>query len=169
MVLKSFCINHIRVTLIDVELPDVELDDGSKMSVLSVTFPDGQKIQPCCGDEGDEEPFILKCKVTFCSPRPVSFTQPVKFVDTEGNRLAMSSFPTKVILIFVQNLQSIKKRRPHKILSHRCINVYRCHSNINHRVRLFGFHGSTPVFPRCLRIALTSFQGLTRVSLQCPA
>ncbi|XP_033635373.1 cilia- and flagella-associated protein 47-like isoform X1 [Asterias rubens] len=78
-----------KVTLIDVELPDVELDDGSKMSVLSVTFPDGQKIQPCCGDEGDEEPFILKCKVTFCSPRPVSFTQPVKFVDTEGNSFSI--------------------------------------------------------------------------------
>ncbi|XP_022089961.1 cilia- and flagella-associated protein 47-like isoform X2 [Acanthaster planci] len=78
-----------KETVIDVELPDVELDDGSKMSVLSVTFPDGQKIQPCCGDEGDEEPFILKCKVTFCSPRPVSFTQPVKFVDTQGNSFSI--------------------------------------------------------------------------------
>ena len=71
--------------MIDVELPDVELDDGSTLSVLSVTFPDGQTIQPCCAEEGHEEPFVLKCKVTFSSPRPVSFTQPIKFVDTEGN------------------------------------------------------------------------------------
>ena len=36
-------------------------------------------------------------------------------------------------------------------------------------VRSFSFPGSTPVCPRCVRIALTSFQGLTRVSHQCPA
>ena len=33
----------------------------------------------------------------------------------------------------------------------------------------FSFPESTPVCPRCVRIALTSFQGLTRVSPQCPA
>ena len=77
---------HYRETVIDVELPEVEVDDGSKVSVLSVTFPDGQTIQPCSADEGHKEPFILKCKVTFTSPKPVSFTKPIKFVDTVGSR-----------------------------------------------------------------------------------
>ena len=40
---------------------------------------------------------------------------------------------------------------------------------IKQRKRSFSFPGSTPVCPRCVRIALTSFQGLTRVSPQCPA
>ena len=39
----------------------------------------------------------------------------------------------------------------------------------NHWVRSFSFPGSTPVCPRCVRIALTSFQGLTRVGPQWPA
>ncbi|XP_072178621.1 cilia- and flagella-associated protein 47-like [Diadema setosum] len=78
-----------KETVIDVELPEVEVDDGSKMSVLSVTFPDGQTIQPCSADEGHKEPFVLKCKVTFCSSKPVSFTKPIKFVDTVGSRFSI--------------------------------------------------------------------------------
>ena len=38
-----------------------------------------------------------------------------------------------------------------------------------HRVRSFSFPGSTTVCPRCVWIALKSFQGLTRVSPKCPA
>ena len=36
-------------------------------------------VRPCCGDEGQIEPFCLPCKVTFSSPRPVSFAQNVRF------------------------------------------------------------------------------------------
>ncbi|XP_041462969.1 cilia- and flagella-associated protein 47-like isoform X1 [Lytechinus variegatus] len=78
-----------KETVIDVELPEVEVDDGSKVSVLSVTFPDGQTIQPCSADEGHKEPYVLKCKVTFCSPKPVSFTMPIKFVDSVGSRFSI--------------------------------------------------------------------------------
>lgn len=37
------------------------------------------EVKPCCGDEGQIEPFSLPCKVTFISPKPVSFAQSVKF------------------------------------------------------------------------------------------
>ncbi|XP_071954714.1 cilia- and flagella-associated protein 47-like isoform X2 [Antedon mediterranea] len=75
--------------VIDVELPDIELEDGSTSSILSVTFPDGQTIQPCSGDDGQEEPFVLKCRVTFSSPKPVSFSQPIKFIDEIGNSFSI--------------------------------------------------------------------------------
>ncbi|XP_033113331.1 cilia- and flagella-associated protein 47-like isoform X2 [Anneissia japonica] len=75
--------------VIDVELPDIELEDGSTSSILAVSFPDGQTIQPCSVDEGHQEPFILKCRVTFCSPRPVSFSQPIKFLDDMGNSFSI--------------------------------------------------------------------------------
>ncbi|KAL4233464.1 hypothetical protein ACF0H5_008145 [Mactra antiquata] len=66
-------------TKIEVVTPEVECDDGSKISPLKVTFPEGQEVKPCCGDEGQIEPFSLPCRVTFASPKPVSFAEHVIF------------------------------------------------------------------------------------------
>ncbi|XP_078698604.1 cilia- and flagella-associated protein 47-like isoform X8 [Branchiostoma floridae x Branchiostoma belcheri] len=75
---------YTKPSSIKVEIPDIELDDGSVASVLKVDFPKGQNIQPCSQDAGQEEPFVFPCVVTFASPRPVSFSQPITFVDDEG-------------------------------------------------------------------------------------
>ena len=47
------------------------------------TFFYSTDIQPCCGAEGDEEPFELCCRVTFKSRRPISFTTQLTFTDNE--------------------------------------------------------------------------------------
>ncbi|XP_052240686.1 cilia- and flagella-associated protein 47-like isoform X3 [Dreissena polymorpha] len=74
-----FAAQFREATKIQVELPEVECEDGSKLSPLKVTFPEGQVVKPCCGDEGQIEPFSLPVKVTFSSSRPVSFAQNVQF------------------------------------------------------------------------------------------
>ncbi|XP_053397416.1 cilia- and flagella-associated protein 47-like isoform X4 [Mercenaria mercenaria] len=66
-------------TKIIVETPEVECEDGTKISPLKVTFPESQEVKPCCGDEGQIEPFSLPCKVTFASPKPVSFAENIIF------------------------------------------------------------------------------------------
>ncbi|XP_052808119.1 cilia- and flagella-associated protein 47-like isoform X2 [Mya arenaria] len=74
-----FAAQFTEQTKIEVETPEVECEDGSKLSPLKVSFPEGQVVKPCCGDEGQVEPFSLPCKVTFASPRPVSFAKNVSF------------------------------------------------------------------------------------------
>ncbi|XP_048239518.1 cilia and flagella-associated protein 47-like isoform X3 [Haliotis rufescens] len=69
---------------LSVELPEVECEDGSSISPLTVHFPQGQEIKPCAGDEGQIDPCCIPCKVTFISPKPISFSQPINFKDTEG-------------------------------------------------------------------------------------
>ncbi|XP_055954756.1 cilia and flagella-associated protein 47 [Patella vulgata] len=73
-----------KVTPLDVELPQVECEDGSKISPLKISFSQGHDIQPCCGDSGQMDPCSLRCKVTFVSTKPISFSQPIIFKDTEG-------------------------------------------------------------------------------------
>ena len=66
--------------MIDCEIPEVELEDGSLHSVLEVYFPEGQSIQSCLSDK-EKEPYQIPCRVTFQSPSPVSFTTPIIFTD----------------------------------------------------------------------------------------
>ena len=63
------------------EVPEVELEDGSFSTVLSVTFLDDQTIRPCCVNSKDEEPCVIPCKVTFQSASPVSFSTVLTFDD----------------------------------------------------------------------------------------
>ena len=56
----------------------------------------------------------------------------------------------------------------HFDMSDRLVIVANNHLNLQW-VRSFSFPGSTPVCPWCVRKALTSFQGFTRGSPQCPA
>ncbi|XP_006816677.1 cilia- and flagella-associated protein 47-like, partial [Saccoglossus kowalevskii] len=106
-----------KETIIDVELPEVELDDGSITSVLNVTFPEGQIIQPCCSDDGDEDPFVLKCTVTFSSPKPVSFTQPVRFLDTDGNNFSIPVTATADNCLLTVYPFIAKHRADHQIVT----------------------------------------------------
>lgn len=74
-----FAAQFRKQTKIEVETPEVECEDGSKISPLKVTFLEGQEVKHCCGDEGQIEPFSLPCKVSFSSPRPVSFVEAISF------------------------------------------------------------------------------------------
>ncbi|PIK59126.1 hypothetical protein BSL78_03931 [Apostichopus japonicus] len=76
-------------SVIDVELPEVEAGDGSKVTVLDVTFLEGQTIRPISGQHGQETPITLLCRINFSSPKPVSFTKAIKFVDSNGNSFSV--------------------------------------------------------------------------------
>lgn len=67
--------------MLDYEIPEVEMEDGSLQSVLELSFPDGQSIQPCCINDDKGEPCVIPCTVTFQSSSPVSFTTAVVFTD----------------------------------------------------------------------------------------
>jgi len=70
-----------RASVLDFEIPEVELEDGSLQSVLKVSLPNGQSIQPCCTNDDKGEPFVIPCTVTFQSSSPVSFTASIIFTD----------------------------------------------------------------------------------------
>ncbi|KAL5010428.1 hypothetical protein ScPMuIL_012733 [Solemya velum] len=80
---------YTKVTEINVEVPKVECEDGSLVSPLTVTFLEGQEIQPCIGDEPESEPFALACKLSFSCQYPVSFCEPVKFLDSYGGSFSL--------------------------------------------------------------------------------
>ena len=67
--------------MLDYEIPQVELEDGSLQSVLEVSFPEGQSIQSCCTFEDEGEPCVIPCTATFQCSSPVSFTTAVVFTD----------------------------------------------------------------------------------------
>ncbi|KAL3884217.1 hypothetical protein ACJMK2_030436, partial [Sinanodonta woodiana] len=79
-----FAAQFKETTKITAVLPEVECEDTSKVSPLRVSFPEGQEVKPCCGDEGQIEPYTMACKITFSCPKPVSFTAPIKFTLPDG-------------------------------------------------------------------------------------
>ena len=72
---------YFRASVLDCEIPEVELEDGSLQSVLEVTFPEGQSIQPCCPNDDKGEPCVIPCTVTFQSLSPVTCTTAIVFTD----------------------------------------------------------------------------------------
>ena len=77
--------NYTKNAVLNVEKFEIENEDGTKFCPVDVTFIDTQDIKPCCGDEGQQEPYIIQCKVTFKSNYPVSFNHSLKFFDDFGN------------------------------------------------------------------------------------
>ncbi|XP_071134806.1 cilia- and flagella-associated protein 47-like isoform X3 [Mytilus edulis] len=73
-----------------VELPEVECEDGSTICPLTVTWLESSEVRPCNGDEGQMEPCALACKVTFSSPRPISFCAPIKFIDDDKREFRLN-------------------------------------------------------------------------------
>lgn len=76
--------------MLDCEIPEVELEDGSLQSVLEVSFPDGQSIPPCCINDDKGEPSVIPCTVTFQSPSPVTFTTAIIFTDGKEKYVLLS-------------------------------------------------------------------------------
>ncbi|XP_052708553.1 cilia and flagella-associated protein 47-like isoform X1 [Crassostrea angulata] len=76
---------YTKASNITVEVPEVESEDGSIITPLTVSWPEGSSvIKPCNGDDGQIEPCALSCRIVFSSPKPVSFCQPVNFIDDSG-------------------------------------------------------------------------------------
>ncbi|KAK3775916.1 hypothetical protein RRG08_017206 [Elysia crispata] len=69
---------------IKVTLPEIECDDESKITPLSVSFLQGDEVKPCSGTEAQVDPCALPCRVTFSSPKPVSFSHAIYFSDEAG-------------------------------------------------------------------------------------
>ncbi|XP_027672760.2 cilia- and flagella-associated protein 47 [Falco cherrug] len=77
--------NYLRQSQIQVELPELELDDGDRIYPFSVQFPEGQDI--VLSSDGTNKELI--CHISFRSSRPVSFLGDMFFIDEEENRFSI--------------------------------------------------------------------------------
>ncbi|NWX00508.1 CFA47 protein, partial [Caloenas nicobarica] len=73
--------DYLRQSRIQVELPELELEDGDRICPFSIQFPEGQDIVPSSDGTNKE----LICHISFRSSKPVSFSGNVFFTDKEEN------------------------------------------------------------------------------------
>ncbi|NXL64595.1 CFA47 protein, partial [Chordeiles acutipennis] len=73
--------DYLRQSQIQVELPELELEDGGRICPFSVEFSEGQDIV-FSSDGTNKE---LMCHISFRSSRPMSFLGTVFFIDEEEN------------------------------------------------------------------------------------
>ncbi|KFP31199.1 hypothetical protein N325_12150, partial [Colius striatus] len=73
--------DYLRPSRIQVELPELKLEDGDRIYPFSVQFPEGQDI--ILSPDGTNKELI--CLISFKSSRPVSFLGTVFFIDKEKN------------------------------------------------------------------------------------
>ncbi|NXS53942.1 CFA47 protein, partial [Brachypteracias leptosomus] len=81
MTFKIIPQDYLRPSRIQVELPELELEDGGRICPFSVQFPEGQNIVLSSDDTNKE----LFCHISFRSPRPVSLLGNMFFIDEEKN------------------------------------------------------------------------------------
>ncbi|CAL1538368.1 unnamed protein product [Lymnaea stagnalis] len=81
--------NYRKKNQITVSVPNITCDDKTQISPLTVTFLNGDEIMPCNGSEAQVDPCAIPCRVTFISPKPVSFQQPIVFCDEEGQTFSL--------------------------------------------------------------------------------
>ncbi|KAM6211408.1 cilia- and flagella-associated protein 47 [Sarcoramphus papa] len=77
--------DYLRQSRIQVELPELELEDGDRIYPFSVQFPEGQDI--VLSSDGTNKELI--CRISFRSSRPVSFSGNMFFIDEEENRFSL--------------------------------------------------------------------------------
>ncbi|EMP32673.1 Putative protein CXorf22 [Chelonia mydas] len=77
--------DYSRPSALQVEIPELELEDGDRINPLSVQFPSGQVI--AVSPEGTN--VGLACHISFRSSRPVSFLRNIFFIDDEKNSLSL--------------------------------------------------------------------------------
>ncbi|NXN27698.1 CFA47 protein, partial [Nycticryphes semicollaris] len=73
--------DFLRKSQIEVELPEIELEDGDRIYPFSVQFPEGKNI--VISSDGTNKELI--CHISFRSSRPVSFLGNMFFIDEEKN------------------------------------------------------------------------------------
>ncbi|NXH20535.1 CFA47 protein, partial [Bucco capensis] len=72
---------YLRHSRIQVELPELQLEDGAKLCPFAVQFPEGQDI--VLSSDGTNKP--LSCHISFRSAQPVSGLGKMFFTDEEEN------------------------------------------------------------------------------------
>ncbi|XP_074672980.1 cilia- and flagella-associated protein 47 [Strix aluco] len=77
--------DYLRQSRIQVELPELELEDGDRIYPFSVQFPEGRNI--VLSSDGTNKKLI--CQISFRSSRPVSFLGSMFFIDEEENRFSI--------------------------------------------------------------------------------
>ncbi|XP_064926546.1 cilia- and flagella-associated protein 47 isoform X1 [Columba livia] len=77
--------DYLRQSRIQVELPELELEDGGRICPFSVQFPEGQDI--VLSSDGTNKELI--CHISFRSSKPVSFSGHMFFTDEEENRFSI--------------------------------------------------------------------------------
>ncbi|XP_069613759.1 cilia- and flagella-associated protein 47 [Ranitomeya imitator] len=80
-VVDVMSVNYDRPSILKVETPEVELDNGDCKKLFSVHFPNGQTI--LSSGHLDEK---IVCKITFKSPTPVSCLADILFTDEDNNQ-----------------------------------------------------------------------------------
>ncbi|NXK52751.1 CFA47 protein, partial [Chauna torquata] len=73
--------DYLRQSRIQVELPELELEDGDRICPFSIQFPEGQDIVL----SSDGTNMELNCCISFRSSRPVSSLGNIFFIDEEEN------------------------------------------------------------------------------------
>ncbi|NXY24505.1 CFA47 protein, partial [Atrichornis clamosus] len=73
--------NYLRQTRIQVKLPELELGDAARTNPFTVQFPEGQDIVLASDGTNNE----LICRISFRSPKPMSFLGNMFFTDDEDN------------------------------------------------------------------------------------
>ncbi|NXU12747.1 CFA47 protein, partial [Pardalotus punctatus] len=73
--------DYIRKSRLRVKLPELELGDGTSTNPFTVEFPGGQDIVLL----PDGTIIELICRVTFRSPKPMSYLGEIVFIDEEEN------------------------------------------------------------------------------------
>ncbi|NXN15453.1 CFA47 protein, partial [Indicator maculatus] len=73
--------DYLRQSRLQVELPELELEDGDRICPFTVQFTEGQDIV-LLSDGTNKE---LVCHVSFRSSRPASFLGNIFFIDEEEN------------------------------------------------------------------------------------
>ncbi|NXL84913.1 CFA47 protein, partial [Alectura lathami] len=73
--------DYLRQSQIQVELPELELEDGDRICPFSVQFPEGQNIVL----SSDGTNMELSCHISFRSSRPLSTSVHIIFIDKDEN------------------------------------------------------------------------------------
>ncbi|XP_035189456.1 cilia- and flagella-associated protein 47 [Oxyura jamaicensis] len=77
--------DYLRSSRIQVELPELELEDGDRICPFSIKFPEGQDIILSSNGTNME----LNCHISFRSSKPISSLGTISFTDEEGNRFSL--------------------------------------------------------------------------------
>ncbi|NXC47628.1 CFA47 protein, partial [Penelope pileata] len=75
--------DYLRQSQIQVELPELEPEDGDRICPFSIQFPKGQDIVL----SSDGTNMALSCHISFRSSSPVSYLGNIFFIDEDKNRL----------------------------------------------------------------------------------
>ncbi|XP_068124444.1 cilia- and flagella-associated protein 47 [Hyperolius riggenbachi] len=81
--------DYFRKSSLKVDIPEIELDNGERVEVFSLSFPNGQII-----DNNRYTSEKLSCLITFKSSSPLSCAADLIFMDDENNR-----FPLQVAAV----------------------------------------------------------------------